>query len=160
MSAAEEHLSRRTVLRRIGAAVALPSLVPAATALGQTATAGRTRLAPVPKLELSCRTITAFKPNGDFDEEGQRLFCQRMIASKITMFPASGGYDDAFMPAAWSTTARDARVFRERDALSFDARCAEPDDANHGRAGVTVLTVSSGGTAVPASSADRSPRSS
>ena len=91
MSVANEHLSRRTVLRRIGAAVALPSLIPAATALGQTAAAGRTRLAPVAKLDLSCRTITAFKPNGDFDEEGQRLFCQRMIASKITVFPASGG---------------------------------------------------------------------
>ena len=90
MSVAKEPLSRRAVLRRIGAAVTLPSLVPAATAWGQTA-AARTRLAPVKNLDLSCRTITAFTPNGDFDEEGQRLFCQRMIASKITVFPASGG---------------------------------------------------------------------
>src|SRR5215813_9051446 len=94
MSVAKDHPSRRTVLRRIGAAVALPSLgamVPAATALGQTAAAGKTRLSPVKNLELMCRSITAFKPNGDFDEEGQRLFCRRMIASKITLFPASGG---------------------------------------------------------------------
>ncbi len=95
MSVAKEHLSRRTVLRRIGAAaVALPSLdamFPASTALGQTAAAGRTRMTPVANLELMGRSITAFKPNGDFDEEGQRLFCRRMIASKITLFPASGG---------------------------------------------------------------------
>jgi dihydrodipicolinate synthase/N-acetylneuraminate lyase len=91
MSVAKEHLSRRTVLRRIGAAVALPAMAPAAKALGQTAAAGTTRLAPVANLELTCRNITAFKPNGDFDEEGQRLFCRRMIASKITLFPASGG---------------------------------------------------------------------
>src|SRR6266850_2230759 len=91
MFVATKHLSRRTVLRRIGAAVALPAMVPAARVLGQTAAAGRTRLAPVANLSLTCRTITAFKPNGDFDEEGQRLFCQRMIASKVVVFPASGG---------------------------------------------------------------------
>jgi 4-hydroxy-tetrahydrodipicolinate synthase len=94
MFIAKKHLSRRTVLRRIGATVALPFLdatVPAATVLQETAAAGRTRLAAVANLSLACRTITAFKPNGDFDEEGQRLFCQRMIASKVVVFPASGG---------------------------------------------------------------------
>ena len=68
------------------------SMAPAATVLGQTAAAGRGRLSgPVAKLEMTCRTITAFKPNGEFDEEGQRLFCQRMIASKVIMCPGSGG---------------------------------------------------------------------
>ena len=68
------------------------SMVPAATVLGQTAAAGSKRLSgPVANLEMTCRTITAFKPTGEFDEEGQRLFCQRMIASKVIMCPGSGG---------------------------------------------------------------------
>lgn len=134
----KKHLSRRTLLRGVGSAVALPlldAMVPAATALGNTAAAAKSRLGFIyfPHGAIMNNTIFGPEVNGwepdkvgrDFDLKSilQPLapFQDRLtVISNIDNDPARSSSVHAITPGTWLSCVRPAKSATPDGSMTID----------------------------------------
>lgn len=138
MFVSKKHLSRRAVLRGAGAAVALPlldAMVPAATALAQTAAASKARLGFIyfPHGAIMNNTIFGQEVNGwTPDEDGSAFRLKQILAplepfrdrltilSNIDNDPGRSSSVHAIVPGTWLSCVRPAKTVTPNGSVTID----------------------------------------
>lgn len=138
MFISKKHLSRRSVLRGAGAAVALPlldAMVPAATAIAQTAAAKKARMGFIyfPHGAIMNNTIFGPEMNGwEPDEAGSNFKLKHIleplepyrnylsILSNIDNDPGRSSSVHAIVPGTWLSCVRPAKSVTPNGAITVD----------------------------------------